>query len=167
MQFADALVRYIEGRLMTGAELSALFDGIGIESSERFEREQILQSVDVPCIPIAAARLAAKADGSRSEFDWVFDGLQLIEAARDHAGEPIPDVLRKAAIGLGLVADLAAGLIRARMMTPLAPIERPKMNQEQIEAMLHDVAENSVAPDAASRDARGRCDLGHVRRNDA
>lgn len=153
--WADALTRYVEGRLMTGAELAALFDGIGIESSERFEPTQIFPANEVDCIPIAAARLAAKADGSRSEFDWIWDGLQLIDVAREHAGGAIPDGLRKSAVGLGLVADLAAGLIRARMMEPLVPIERPTMNAEQIEAMLHDVADRSVAPDASGCDATG------------
>ncbi|HWL93538.1 MAG TPA: hypothetical protein VNT79_08375 [Phycisphaerae bacterium] len=151
--WADALTRYVEGRLMTGAELAALFDGIGIESSERFEPTQIYPANEVDCIPIAAARLAAKADGSRTEFDWIWDALQLIEVAREYAGGPIPDGLRKSAIGLGLVADLAAGLIRARMMTPLVPIERPTMNAEQIEAMLHAHAEKSTRQDRRSRDA--------------
>ncbi len=145
--FADALTRYVEGRLMTGAELSTLFTGAGIEPTERYEPTQIFAAVDVPCIPIAAARLAAKADGSRTEFDWIWDALQLIEVARDHAGEPIPDLLRKSAVGMGLVADLAAGLIRARMLAPLVPIEPPKMSVAEIEAMLHDVAGKSVAPD--------------------
>nr|MBA3483394.1 hypothetical protein [Pirellulales bacterium] len=77
--WADALTRYVEGRLMTGAELSALFTGTGIEPTERYEPTQIIQAMDVPCIPIAAARLAAKADGSRTEFDWIWDALQLIE----------------------------------------------------------------------------------------
>ncbi len=91
MQFADALVRYVEGRLMTGAELSTLFAGIGITPTERYEPTQIFAAMDVPCIPIAAARLAAQADCSRTEFDWIWDALQLIEAARDHAGEPGAD----------------------------------------------------------------------------
>ncbi|MBA3484663.1 MAG: hypothetical protein H0T51_22900, partial [Pirellulales bacterium] len=77
----------------------------------------------------------------------IWDALQLIEVARDHAGEPIPDLLRKSAVGMGLVADLAAGLIRARMLALLVPIEPPKMNVAEIEAMLHDVAERIVAQD--------------------
>ncbi len=47
----------------------------------------------------------------------------------------------------GLVADLAAGLIRARMLAPLTPIEPPKMSVAEIEAMLHDVAGKRVAQD--------------------
>jgi hypothetical protein len=146
--WADALTRYVEGRLMTGAELASLFNGIGIEPSERFEPSQIFPANEVDCIPIAAARLAAKADGSRTEFDWIWDALQLREAAIDHdllrEGEPVPVELRKAAVGLGLLADLAAGMIRARMMTPLTPIERPTMNREQIEAHLHAEADKGI-----------------------
>ena len=126
MTFSDAFVRYAEDRLMTGSELVALFAGIGIDPFDRPEPTQIVEATSVDCIPLAAARLAAKADGTRSETEWVLDALDLMEHVKTHhilyAGEPLPIEMRRAAVGMGLIADVSAGMIRQKMMPPLAPI---------------------------------------------
>ena len=126
--WADAMVRFAEDRLIVGREFAALFAGIGIEPSKKFTPDQIIESMDLDVIPLTAAKLAAKADGTRSENDWIFDALKLIDWVRDHhllpwsQGQPLPIEMRRAAVGIGLIADVSAGMIRNKMMEPLVPI---------------------------------------------
>ena len=156
MTFADAMLRFAEDRLITGDELRQLFRGIGIDPSERPEPTQIVEAMDLDCIPLAAARLAAKADGTVDTCEWVQRALFIIDEARDHnllpwsQGLPLPIELRKAAVGMGILADAAVGLIRNRIMEPLVPYPPQNITAEELAA----------AVERGFNDAAGRPDAG-------
>ena len=145
--WADAMVRFAEDRLIVGREFAALFAGIGIEPSEKFTPDGIVEAMDLDVIPLTAAKLAAKADGTRGENDWIFDALKLIDWVRDHhllpwsQGQPLPIEMRRAAVGMGLIADVSAGMIRNKMMPPLVPIVNRPGSAEQWLAAAKKAAE--------------------------
>ena len=147
----DALIRFAEDRLITGREFASLFVGIGVEPSEHLEPNQIVEAMFIDELPIVAARLASKVDGTRTETEYVLLALDLREVVHDHqllnGEEPLPDFIRKAAVGMGTCADAAANLIRGRMMAPLVPIRNtPEEIAEWDAFMAEELARDANQP---------------------
>lgn len=115
----EAMERFAVGGLIEGIELTSLFRGIGPKASTTLAPESIVEIRSLPEIPFTAARLAFRADGSRSETAWLCDGMTLFKLATDLAPDASAPSFRNACIGMGAAAEAAATLMRAKMMEPL------------------------------------------------